>query len=157
MSDPIRLWLEISHHTAFRIGGWAFVRVDEAPPTGLAGGAREVDGERIALSGLLAALERPTGGGAVQVQTASPLLLAVADRIAGGAKGQDAPTENLDLWPRAIAALAGPAVRIVRVAAAADTPAAFCAGWAEFARDKAKAGGAFTAAIPKPNLAKLRI
>jgi len=157
MSDPIRLWLEISHHTAFRIGGWAFVRAEGTPPTGFAGGARGVDADRIALTGLLAALEGPAGGRAVQVLSASPLLLAVADRIADGGAGQDAPTENLDLWSRAIAALTGPAVRIVRVATAPDTATAFCAGWAEFARDKAKAGGAFTAAIPKPNLAKLRI
>jgi hypothetical protein len=36
----------------------------------------------------------------------------------------------------------------------AETPTPFAAAWAEFARDRAKDKGAFTAAIPKQNLAK---
>jgi hypothetical protein len=40
------------------------------------------------------------------------------------------------------------------VAAEPRTPCAFAAAWAELAMDKAKATGPFSAAIPKPNLAK---
>ena len=35
-------------------------------------------------------------------------------------------------------------------------PATFVAAWADMASEKAKTGGAFTAAIPKTNLAKVK-
>jgi hypothetical protein len=41
-----------------------------------------------------------------------------------------------------------------RAEPAPGTPTAFAAAWADLARDRAKDKGAFTAAIPKPNLAK---
>jgi hypothetical protein len=42
---------------------------------------------------------------------------------------------------------------VARVAASPGSPTAFAAGWAALARDKAR-DGAFSAAIPKRNLAK---
>jgi hypothetical protein len=136
----LKIWLEVSHHAAFRIGGWAFVRADGAGLTGQAGGERRVDAEQAALMALLAALEP---AGLATVTTSSPLVLAIPARLAA----DPPPAGNLDLWARAKAALA--AVRIVRAPA---NP--FCASWADLARDRAKDKGAFTAAIPKSNLAK---
>ena len=52
------IWLEISHHAAFRVGGWAFVR--RGPDGGLAGyagGERRIEAERTALAALIAALK----------------------------------------------------------------------------------------------------
>ena len=53
------------------------------------------------------------------------------------------------------AALAGrkPAFAIAQPSKA--SPTGFAAAWAELARDKANAQGAFVSAIPKPNLAKV--
>ena len=42
-------------------------------------------------------------------------------------------------------------------AVTAGGPAAFAQAWANLAMDKAKAAGAFTAAIPKPNLARVKV
>jgi hypothetical protein len=150
--EAVRIWLEVSHHAAFRVGGWAFVRADGAEVTGLAGGERRVDAERTALLGLLAALTGIPAGRAVRVQTTSLLVAGLPARITSAQAGEDAPTENLDLWAQAMAALK--AVEIVRVAAAPGTPVAFAAAWAELARDKAKDKGPFSSAIPKTNLAK---
>lgn len=150
MTSPLGIWLEISHNVPFRVGGWAFVRAAGTELTGQAGGERRIDAERTALAGLLAALkgvDRPA-----RLHTASPLVAAIPARIKAAQAGDNAPTENLDLWAAATTALAN--VEIVRVAAAPDTPSAFCAAWAELARDKTKSAGPFTAAIPKSNLAK---
>jgi hypothetical protein len=154
MSHAVRIWLEISHHAAFRIGGWAFVRADAASVTGQAGGERRIDAERAALAGLVAALAGPDASRPPQLSTASALVAAIPARIAAAKAGENPPTENLDLWARAMTALAAAPVEIVRMAPTPGTPGAFAAGWAEFARDKAKDQGPFTSAIPKPNLAK---
>jgi hypothetical protein len=141
----LRIWLEVAHHTAFRIGGWAFVRAQADGLTGQAGGERRLDAERTALLALLAALKGLQGP--ATLATASPLVAAIPARIAAFEAGEPAPAENLDLWAQATTALK--AVRIVRAPA---NP--FCAGWAELARDRAKDKGSFSAPIPKANLAK---
>ncbi|THD79861.1 MAG: ribonuclease H [Phenylobacterium sp.] len=151
MTGAARVWLEVAHHAAFRAGGWAYVRADGAAVTGAAGGDRRAEAERIALEGLIAALTAGAGGGPVRLMTTSPLIAALPARLRAATAGQDAPSENLALWAQAATALAG--VDVVRVAAAPGTPTAFAASWAEFARDKAKAGR-FTWPIPRPNLAK---
>jgi hypothetical protein len=153
VTAPVRIWLEISHHAAFRVGGWAYVRADEQAISGHAGGDRRIDLERAALVGLLAPL-RATVARPVALYTASAGVLAIPARISAAQAGEQAPTENLDLWAEAMTALASGAVQLIRAAATAGTSGAFAAGWAEFARDKAKDKGAFTAPIPKPNLAK---
>jgi hypothetical protein len=118
------IWLEISHHAAFRVGGWAWVRADGASLTGQAGGERGVDAERTALAGLAAALRDLKGP--IRLHSSSDL----------------------------VAALAPPQLEVIRTAPEAGTPTAFAAAWAELARDKAKSRGAFAAPIPKSNLAK---
>lgn len=138
------IWLDVSHHTAFRIGGWAFVRA-EADGTlfGQAGGERRLEAERTALLALLAALAGVKGP--ATLATASPLVAAIPARLAT----DPAPADDLDLWEKAKAALGAGPVRIVRAPA---NP--FCASWAELARDRAKDKGNFSAPIPKANLAK---
>jgi hypothetical protein len=154
MSPPVRIWLEVSHHRAFRIGGWAWVRQDADGVSGAAGGARQIDAERAGLAALAAALAGLPAGAHLEIHTASPLVLAVPARIAAAQAGEAAPTENLDLWAQAMTALAQPGRAIRPAQPAPRTPATFAAAWAETARDRAKDKGAFAAAIPKPNLAK---
>lgn len=152
MDPKTTLWLEVSHHAAFRVGGWAHVRRDaDGAVTGYAAGDRRIDLERTALTALIAALKdapRPT-----RVRTASAPILAIPARLAAAKAGEDPPTENLDLWAQAMTALAKGAVDIV-ASTASDRTTQFAAAWAELGRDRGKDKGAFTSAIPKPNLAK---
>jgi len=150
---PLRIWLETSHHAAFRVGGWAFVRADGAATTGLAGGDRRVDADALALAGLLAALKDVGEGRSARVFTASPAVRAIPGRIAAAEAGGEAPAENLALWGQAAAALKRTRAEVVPCPAA-EKASAFAASWSEVAREKAKTG-AFSSAIPKPNLAKL--
>lgn len=145
-----RIWLEINHHAAFRLGGWAYVRADGAQVGGAAGGDRGLDLERIALIGLLAALKDLPAGAEALLRTASPAIAQIPQRLADA---DQPPADNLALWAAASAALKARRVRIERVAAAPRTPAAFAAAWAEQGRERAKGKGAFAAPIPKPNLA----
>jgi ribonuclease HI len=155
MSAPFRIWLEVAHHAAFRIGGWAFVRQGAGQLSGTAGGERRIEAERAGLAALAAALADLPPGASVELNSASPLVLAIPRRIAqAAADPSTAPTENLDLWARASTALARPGLVVRRSEVIAGAPAAFAAAWAELARDRAKDKGPFTAAIPKPNLAK---
>lgn len=152
MTNTVRIWVEISHHAAFRCGGWAFVREEAGGLSGAAGGERSVTPERAVLAGLAEALKGLPAGAAVEVHTSSRQIAALPRRIAGFAGGEDPPTDDLDLWAPLSTALK--AVRILPCANEPRTPAAFAAAWAEMARDKAKATGGFRAPIPKPNLAK---
>ncbi|MDB5448672.1 MAG: hypothetical protein JWQ97_3989 [Phenylobacterium sp.] len=157
MSAPVRIWLEVSHHAAFRIGGWAWVRQDAGGVSGSAGGERRIDPERAGLAALAAALAGLPHGVAVELHTASPLVLAIPRRIAAAQAGDDPPAENLDLWAQATTALQRPGRTVRPAEPAPRTPSAFAAAWADLARDRAKDKGPFTAAIPKPNLAKAGI
>lgn len=154
MSHPLRIWLEISHHAAFRIGGWAWVRADGASVSGQAGGDWRIDAERAALAGLIAALGKPPAARPVQLHTASELAAAIPSRITALKVGEDPPAANLDLWAQATTALAAAPVTIVRTSPAAGGPTAFAAAWAELAREKSKSKGPFASPIPKVNLAK---
>lgn len=151
MSTQTTLWVEISHHVAFRVGGWAFVRKDSGALSGHAGGDRRVTAERTALQALLAALKDVAGP--ARVFTAAAPILAIPARIAAAQAGEDPPSEDLDLWAQAMTALSSGRIEIVR-GAAGDRTSAFAAAWAELGRDRAKDKGPFTSAIPKPNLAK---
>lgn len=147
------IWLELSHHAAFRVGGWAYVRRDpDGAVVGYAGGERRIEAERTALAALIASL-KDLSARPVRIQTASPLIAAIPGRIAAAQAGEDPPGENLDLWAQAMTALAGERVEIVK-APAGDRTTGFAAAWAELGRDRGKDKGAFVAAIPKPNLAK---
>jgi len=154
MSHPIRVWLEVSHHAAFRVGGWAWVRADGASISGNAGGDKRIDHERAALAGLVAAFGKAPGPRPVQLHTASDLVAAIPARIEAARAGETPPDRDLDLWAQAMTALAATPVAIVRTLPAPGAPTAFTAAWAEFARDNAKDRGPFTSPIPKVNLAK---
>lgn len=153
---PLRIWVAADHHAAFRCGGWAFVREAGGGLSGTAGGERNTTAARTALAGLAAALADLPAGDAV-VLMADRHLLAHAALAAGADPGEDAPTEDLDLWARILAAGKGRTLRVARADPTPGGPAAFCAAWADLARDKAKATGAFTAQIPRPNLAKVKL
>jgi ribonuclease HI len=154
MSAPVRIWLEVAHHAAFRTGGWAFVRLNAGEVSGTAGGERRIDPERTALAAIAAALADLAPGASVELHTASPLVLTIPRRIAAAEPGEAPPTENLDLWAQATTALRRVGLVVRRAELKPRTPTAFATAWAELARDRAKEKGAFTAAIPKPNLAK---
>ncbi len=72
MPASVGIWLEVAHHASFRIGGWAFLRLNAGEVRGTAGGARRVDSEQAVLMAIAAALRRvrlvtrrtePTPGG----------------------------------------------------------------------------------------------
>ena len=128
MTAPIRIWLEAAHHGAFRIGGWAFVRSNAGVVSGSAGGQPRTDAEPNALAGVAAALTGLPEGAAVELHSASPLVLASGVSRVGLMMRPAQPSPG--------------------------SPSAFAAAWAEFALGRAKDRGAFSAPIPKSNLAK---
>ena len=150
MPAPASIWLEVAHHAAFRIGGWAFVRRIDGAVSGTAGGRGRVDPEANVLEALVAALAGLPSDAAVELHASSPIVLAIPDRIAG----KDPPTDNLALWAKAAAALKSLDVGFHPARPTPGGPAAFAAAWAEFAQGRAKDRGAFSAPIPKSNLAK---
>lgn len=157
----LRLWTAADHHTAFRCGGWAWVRADGAELAGQAGGGRHTTAGRNLLEGLAAGLATLPPTGAVAIHTADPNLaraLAALPQIAAGgwkdAKGE--PLADPDLWQAIAARLSKRPYTATHAPAAPATPMAFAAAWADLARDKAKAQGPFASAIPKPNLAKVQ-
>jgi hypothetical protein len=150
MTSSITLWTASTHHAAFRCGGWASVRVIGGAPTGVAGGERATTAARMALAGLVAGLRDLPANAEVAVHTAGPELAPLMDGLAGRIQ----PEDDLDLWAQILTATKGRRVTLVRAGATPDSPLAFAAAWAALAMDKAKTGGAFTAAIPKGNLAK---
>jgi ribonuclease HI len=154
MSASVRVWLEISYHQAFRVGGWAFVRSDAGVVTGAAGGERQVDAERICLAGLVAALRDLASGASIELFTSSPAVLAIPHRVSAAESGENPPTDDLDLWAQVSTAFRRNSVAVRRVEPAPQSAGAFAAAWSDFARDRAKDKGAFAAAIPKSNLAK---
>jgi ribonuclease HI len=155
-AHPTRIWLAADWNAVYRCGGWAWLRQAGGVLSGAVGGERQVSAERIELAGLAAALADLPKDAAVTVETPSARLAAAAPWIASEAAGADAPEDDLDLWARITTGAQGRKVRIVRAPVEPRTPSAFSAAWAELARDKAKATGPFTAAIPKVNLAKVK-
>lgn len=154
MAEPVRLWIASVHHPAFKNGGWAWVARSAEGVSGYAGGERNTTAGRAALSGLVAALKATAGPTAAQTDAAL-VLRGFRELEAWAAAGwRDAagePVADADLW-KIVAAAA--TTRALTVTALEPGPGKFAQAWAEFASDKAKAQGAFTAAIPKPNLAK---
>ena len=163
MTSPIQIWTCASHHTAFRCGGWAWVRAGLGQVSGAAGGERNTTARRMAVAGLAASLrDLPPATGPAQatpinIHTTSDDLAAFAGILADPAKrAQGAgPEDDLDLWAQVLTASAGRRLHLVRAPLQLGTPTVFASAWADLAMDKAKATGAFTAAIPKPNLAKV--
>jgi hypothetical protein len=157
MASPIRIWTSTAYHSAFLCGGWASVRDCGGQVTGAAGGERNTAAGRMALAGLASALrDLPPGDDPtpINVHTTSPELLSFAGFLADPSGPLADADEDLDLWAQILAASKGRRLRVVHAPLQPDTPAAFAAAWAELAKEKAKASGAFTAPIPKLNLAK---
>jgi hypothetical protein len=146
----ITLWTASTHHTAFRCGGWASVRLIAGQPSGVAGGERATTATRVAMAGLIAGLRDLPAGAEVAIHSAGTELASLNEVLAGRVQ----PEDDLDLWAQILTATKGRRLTLSRAAAASDSPLAFAAAWAALAMDKAKMGGAFTSAIPKSNLAK---
>jgi len=155
MDGPMRIWLCAAFSPVYRCGGWASVRAADGQRIGLAGGERNTTAGRIALAGLVAALRDLPPGAVVEIQTTSPDLAAFSGMISGLGTRTQPPTEDLDLWAQIITASAGRRLTLAHAPMAPGSPLTFAAAWAELSRDKAKATGAFSAAIPKPNLARV--
>ncbi|MES2897666.1 MAG: hypothetical protein V4759_16710 [Pseudomonadota bacterium] len=152
--SAIRLWTLSSHHSAFRVGGWAHLRQTSEGLAGAAGGARHITPERTALAGLAAALkDLPPGD--LLLHSDCPIVLGTIRAVILG-EAADPPEADLDLWAQVQTALKARTVTFVRAPVTPNTPQAFAAAWAELARDKAKTHGPFTHPIPKPNLAKVQ-
>lgn len=154
MTAPVRIWLELAHHAAFRVGGWAFVRTTAGEVSGTAGGERRIDLERTGLMAMTAALAGLPDGAPVELHTSSPLLLGIPRRLADAEAGENPPAENLDLWAQIATAIRQLDLIVRRAQPAPGAPTAFAAAWADLARDRAKDKGPFTSTIPKTNLAK---
>jgi hypothetical protein len=152
MAETVRIWIETSHHAAFRCGGWAFVLHDGTGLSGMAGGDRSVTPERNLLAGMAQALKDAPSWAEVRFASANPAINALPRRMAGFAA--EPPLLDLDLWAQLSTALAARPVAFAAAASQPRTPTAFAAAWAELARDKAKAAGPFKSAIPRTNLAK---
>ena len=150
------IWIQTSYHQAFKCGGWAYVRSHDKAASGQAGGERYTTPERKALAALLAALkDLPKGAVAIQIDNAAVARAAALIAAGRPPQGDDAPAGNLDLWAALTAALAGRQPSFAIAGPSKASPTGFAAAWAELARDKANAQGAFVSAIPKPNLAKV--
>jgi ribonuclease HI len=154
MTSAVRIWLEISHHAAFRLGGWAFIRAAGDELTGQAGGEPRADAERAALAGIIAALRGLKAGDEVVLHASSDIVASVAEQVRARTAGDGPGADNGDLWPKAAAALAPVSIQVVRTSQTSGKPAAFAAAWAEFGRDKVKSKGSFASPIPRVNLAK---
>ncbi|HEX5377177.1 MAG TPA: hypothetical protein VFW47_01310 [Phenylobacterium sp.] len=160
-SASTRIWTRSTHHSAFRSGGWAYVRAGaQGEPTGQAGGERNTRPERMALAGLAASC-KDLPAGAIEVELGDAALVRMVRTIAAGQAFADdeAPSADLDLWAQLATALKGRTAtfRLADRGAFPGNPGAFAQAWADLAMDKAKAAGAFTASIPRPNLAKLKL
>jgi hypothetical protein len=163
MTSPTRLWIACAYRPALRTGGWAHIRVAGDKTTGAAGGDRRIGARRVALSGLVAALRPSPDASSLNAQGPEDILLhttdvevaALAEHLTKLVAGSvEVPGEDLDLWAQLQTALTGRRLKVVRLRPEPQTPQAFAAAWADLGLDKAKAG-AFTAAIPKTNLAKV--
>jgi ribonuclease HI len=152
MTPPHRLWIETTHHTAFRYGGWGVVREAGGALSGQAGGQRGAAAARIDLMALIAAFEGVPPG-PVAIHSASPGVVGAARLLLNppAPGSDDAPAEDLDLWAQALRAAQG---RTLTLKAGPNPSTAFLRSWAEVGQDKAKGQPRFSAAIPKPNLAK---
>lgn len=118
-----------------------------------AGGDRRTTRARMILSGFLAALKDAPAGAQLSVVAPRPDALALHTLL----KPPPEPLEtDLDLRAALGAALAGQDWKLAVGDPAAATPLQFAAAWADLASDKAKMGGAFSSAIPKTNLAKVK-
>src|SRR4051812_48123933 len=147
MSDIIRIWVETTHNSAFRSGGWAYVLAEgsarlgaaggggpapparggpgrppggreAAPPGGPGGGGeRRPSREGGPRPGLGGALTPAPAGGGGGVRSPSPAVIALPARLTAA----QPPEEDLDLWAPLTAALEARTVAFGRTANAPKT------------------------------------
>ena len=148
-----RLWLGVLFDPIYRCGGWAVVRQGAEGALGHAGGLRQTDPGALAAAALEAGLKGVEGPVALVLgkDLAGPVSSLAVWAKAGWTEADGAPVA--EGWKALAARLSGRSASLMRAPDGAN--AAFVAAWAELGRDRAKAQGPFTAAIPKPNLAKL--
>jgi ribonuclease HI len=129
-------------------GGWSYVVREGEQWRGAAGGATRTDAEAMALTGLVAAIEALG-----EASKAGQLALHLTD--VAMLNGSDTHPELARRLAKRLADRSG-ALKVVEAKTAANAAAwtAFLASWADFARDRAKTRGAFSAPIPKLNVAK---
>lgn len=148
----MRIWIAAAHDPGLGHGGWAHVR-DGAEPAGWAGGERRTTRARMALAGFAAALKDVPAGEPLRIVAPE----ADARVLHALLKPPPAPpADDPDLRAALAKALAGRTWTLAVGDPQGPTPVAFAAAWAETAAAKARSGGAFTAAIPKTNLAKVK-
>jgi hypothetical protein len=148
----MRIWIAAAHDAAHLNGGWAFVRAG-AEVSGVAGGERRTTRARTALSGFAAALKELPAGEALTVVAPRADAMVLHTLLK---PPKDAPTTDLDLRAMLAQALTGRTWSLAVGDPDAPTPFNFAVAWADMASEKAKTSGAFTAAIPKTNLAKVK-
>jgi ribonuclease HI len=164
---PLQLWTagDCAGPPGYGYGGWAWLAAGGAETRGFVGGERHTTTPRMRLRAVVEALKAVADRAAAPLQldlAEAPLARLAADLPASQAAGwRDAQGEAMadaDLWAE-VARLAAARLGPVRFTAGARLGAAdaggFVAEWAAFARDRCKAKGAFTSAIPKPNLSTL--
>ena len=159
MTHTVSLWIGCTYQPALRTGGWAHICIADGKVTGSAGGDRRISTLRTSLAALTAAL-RSAGaakpGDSIVIHTTDVEVAGFVQHLSTLATGAASPpTEDLDLWAQLQTATAGRRLKVVKLRPEPQSPQAFVAAWAELGRDKAKAAGPFTAAIPKTNLAKI--
>lgn len=148
----MRIWIAASHDAAHLNGGWAFVRAG-AEVYGVAGGDRRTTRARTALSGFAAALKDVPAGEALAVVAPRTDAMVLHQLLKPPA---EPPTTDLDLRAALTKTLTGRSWTLAVGDPDALTPHTFAVAWADMASEKAKMGGAFTAAIPRTNLAKAK-
>lgn len=145
-----RIVLAYEHSQPFACAGWAYVVAGD-PASGAAGGRRRVG----AWTGAAAALSAVLQAGGGLVLTAHPRIAGLIAAVRAGAPPEGLEPADLAAFDQLLKLAAGQPLGFQPTRAAPGGAAAFCAAWAELARDRAKAKGDFTAPIPKPNLARL--
>ena len=110
------------------------------------------------LTSLVSALKDLPSGHA-HIHTRDAAFARLTGKIAAGQPltEKETPGEDLDLWAALTTALKRHPPTFTLADPTTDPAVAFAQAWADLAMDKAKAAGPFTAAIPKPNLAKLKL
>lgn len=164
-ATPVQVWTtgQCAGPPGHGYGGWAWLAVQGGVARGAAGGERHTTGGRMALRAVLEALKGLAESPAVPLQLdpgAASLAALAADlpgrKAAGWRTAEGDPLAEADLWAalaEAVAARGGPVRFVAGATLGRADPGGFVAAWSEFARDRCKAKGAFTSAIPKPNLA----
>lgn len=148
----MRIWIAASHDAAHLNGGWAFVRAG-AEIYGAAGGDRRTTRVRTALSGFAASLKDVPPGAPLSVVAPRPDAMILHQLLKPPV---EPPTRDIDLRTALRATLQGRTWTLAVGDPDAQTPFNFAVAWADMASEKAKMGGAFTAAIPRTNLAKAK-